>query len=230
MEGIVKELVKLNQRDWLDIVAILVPIILSIIIIVQNKIYERKNVELQKRIHNREWSQQYHNEILLLYNTYYEFCDVIISSGFSNHVKGGYVDAASAWINNLGTLKMNIMRRKDLAKLLFEKKNPDLYDAICKCYENENSIIEKYLSYILTGRLLEVSENAWNTVIAGNMLLKYNYALLQQNRNNYENFMKLCQSDELMEIENLLKHDAELHSYDNFDKFFENYFSIDEIS
>lgn len=73
MEGIVKELTKLNQRDWLDVIAILVPIVLSMIIIVQNKIYECRNIELQKRIHNREWSQQYHDEILLLYNTYYEF-------------------------------------------------------------------------------------------------------------------------------------------------------------
>ena len=80
MEDIVKELVKLNQRDLLDIVAVLVPIFLSVIIIVQNKIYEHRNTELQKRIHNREWSQQYHDDILLVYNTYYEFCDVIFNS------------------------------------------------------------------------------------------------------------------------------------------------------
>ena len=68
MEDVVKELVKLNQRDLLDIISILVPIVLSGIIIVQNKIYEHRNVELQKRIHNREWSQQYHDVILLVYN------------------------------------------------------------------------------------------------------------------------------------------------------------------
>ena len=44
MEDIVQELVKLNQRDLLDIISILVPIVLSGIIIVQNKIYEHRNV------------------------------------------------------------------------------------------------------------------------------------------------------------------------------------------
>ena len=42
--------------------------------------------------------------------------------------------------------------------------------------------------------------------------------------------MKLCHSDEMIEIEYLMKKNDELHSYENFDKYFEEYFSIEKLS
>ena len=229
MEDIVKELVKLNQRDWLDIIAILVPIVLSIIIVMQNKIYEHRNAELQKRIHNREWAQQYHDDILLVYNTYYEFCDIIFTSGFSHNVEIGYVNAAIAWINQLQILKMNILRRKDLAKLLFQKKNPEMFNVIDACFNKENEIIDKYIEYISSGKLLEVSENAWDRVMQ-NPLMKYNYSVLRQDQRMYDDFVQLCQKDEFQEIKKLLDDDRKLHEYDNFHKYFEEYFAVDKLA
>lgn len=229
MEDIVQELVKLNQRDLLDIISILVPIVLSGIIIVQNKIYEHRNVELQKRIHNREWSQQYHDDILLVYNTYYEFCDTIFNSGFSYNIEIGNVNAAIAWINQLQILKMNILRRKDLAKLLFQKKNSEMFNVIDACFNKENEIIDKYIDYISSGKLFEVSENAWNR-ITQNPLMKYNYSVLRQNPGMYDDFVQLCQKDELQKIKNLLDDDKKLHEYDNFHKYFEDYFAVDKLT
>ena len=53
MEQIVEQLIKLNKRDLLDIVGILLPIILTVIIIVQNRVYSLRTDALQKQIHNR---------------------------------------------------------------------------------------------------------------------------------------------------------------------------------
>ena len=175
MEDIVKELIKLNQRDCFDIVTIILPILLSIIIIVQNIVYAKRTTALQKMIHNREWAQQYHEDILLLYNTYYEFKDVIQASGFENNVRSGNVNAAFGGINNIQILKTNILRRKDLAKLLFKKKNENLYNIIKKCFEQEIEIIDKYIAYLSSGKLWETSENAWNTVCQVMPAAKYNY-------------------------------------------------------
>ena len=36
MENIVNELIKLNQRDWFDIGTVVIPIILSVLIVIQN--------------------------------------------------------------------------------------------------------------------------------------------------------------------------------------------------
>ena len=230
MGDIVKELIKLNQRDWFDIGTVIIPIVLSFLLIIQNIYYSHRNTSLQKAIHNREWAQQYHGDILLLYNTYYEFIDTVISSGFSNNVRCGNVNPASVWLNNLQNLRMNILRRQDLARLLFERKNPDLYNIIKTCFERENSIIDKYIFYIMSGKLLEVSENAWNTVCQVMPACKYNYTWLLQNKMTYDNFMRLCRSDELIDIEHLIEEDNGLHSYEKFDKYFEEYFSIDKLS
>ena len=201
MEDIVKELIKLNQRDCFDIVTIILPILLSIIIIVQNIVYAKRTTALQKMIHNREWAQQYHEDILLLYNTYHEFIDIIQISGFENNVRSGNVNAAFGWINNIQLLKTTILRRKDLAKLLFKKKNENLYNIIKKCFEQEIEIIDKYIAYLSSGKLLEISENAWNTVCQTVPVAKYNYQWLLQNRNIYYNFMRLCHSNEMIDIE-----------------------------
>ena len=230
MEDIVKELIKLNQRDCFDIVTIILPILLSIIIIVQNIVYAKRTTALQKMIHNREWAQQYHEDILLLYNTYYEFKDVIQASGFENNVRSGNVNAAFGGINNIQILKTNILRRKDLAKLLFNKKNENLYNIIKKCFEQEIEIIDKYIAYLSSGKLWETSENAWNTVCQVMPAAKYNYQWLLQNRNAYDNFIRLCYSNEMIEIEDLMKGNEKLHSYENFDKYFEEFFSIEKLS
>lgn len=229
MENITKELVIMHQRDWLDYFSVLVPILLTIVIIAQNKIYERRNEKLQKDIHNREWSQQYHNEILILYNTYYEFCDTVISSGFSFSVRCGNVNAANALMNQIQILKVTILRRKDLARLLFGKKNPDLFKVIDACFENENSILDRYIRYVSSGTFWRVSENAWNTILPGSLFQRYDYGMLQQNPTAFDNFIKLCRSGELEEIEKLLQKDSDMHSYDKYHSYFEEYFSIDKL-
>ena len=218
MENIVNELIKLNQRDWFDIGTVVIPIILSVLIVIQNIHFARRSAILQKEIHNREWAQQYHENILLLYNTYYEFTDVIVSSGFSNNVRCGNVNAATGWLNNLQTLKTNILRRRDLAKLLFERKNPELYNIIKMCFEGESTIIDKYITYIVSGKLLEISEDAWNTVCQIMTTYKYNYTWLSQNKKEYDKFMRLCHSEELIDIEHAIEKDNELHNYENFKK------------
>ena len=42
MDGIVNELVKLNQKDWFDVLTAVIPILLSVILGIQNIIYERR--------------------------------------------------------------------------------------------------------------------------------------------------------------------------------------------
>lgn len=229
MEELVNELIKMNHRDFFDIIAILGPIILSAIIILQNIVYERRNNKLQKNIHNREWSQQYHNEILLLYNTYYEFCDIIFTSGFSASVEHGDVNSVMTHFNQLQMFKMNIIRRKNLARLLFERSNKPLFEVISKCMDNEITILDKYINYVASGNLYEASENAWNTIFSNDPIQKYNYTILQQDENKYNNFKILCNTDELQEIKSLLAKDNDLHSYDQYDKYFEEYFAIEKL-
>lgn len=79
---------------------------------------------------------------------------------------------------------------------------------------------------------MEISQNAWDTVCQTIPAAKGNYSWLLQseNRNVYNNFMRLCYSDEMKGIEDLLKKNDELHSYKNFDKYFEEFFSVEKLS
>lgn len=232
MDQIVEQLIKLNERDFLDIGEILLPILLTIVIIVQNKIYSDRTDRLEKQICNRDQVSQYQSYILAIYNTYYDFCDTIFTSGFDNNVKNGNVNLANAWVNNLIAMKLSIGRRMDLAKLIFGRSNKELYDIVEERFKLSIEIIDKYMEYINTGNLYRVSENAWKMVIQAYPIVssyKYNYAMLIQNREAYDNFIKLCKSEELEAIQKLVEEHQEKHSYDSFDKYFEEYFSLDEL-
>lgn len=54
MDQIVEQLINLNRKDCLDIVGILLPIILTVVIIFQNRIYSHRTDKLEKQIYNRD--------------------------------------------------------------------------------------------------------------------------------------------------------------------------------
>lgn len=231
MDQIVEQLIKMNSRDLLDIIGIVLPIILTVIIIFQNKIYAQRTDALQKNIYNRDQDNQHQGFLLDIYNTYYDFGETIFTSGFYNNVKCGNVNLANAWVNNLITLKSSIGRNMDLAKLVFGRNNEELYHIVEERFQLSIKIIDKYLYYINSGRLYAVSENAWKMVIHNYPIFInqiYNYAMLMQNKEAYDNFVILCKSEELEEIHYLIKEHQEKHTYDSFDKYFEEYFSLDK--
>lgn len=229
MEQIIEQLIAINRKDFFDIVGVLIPIFLTIIIIVQNIIFSARNEKLQKEISNRDERNRYHMDIMRIYNLYNEFCDCIFISGFFYNVRHGNCNMAIAWMDNLINLRQKIGRTKELAKLIFKRNNPELYDVLDERCNLAIQIIEKYMLYVSSGELYAVSENAWNTVCEMNVINKYNYQWLSQRKNKYDNFMKLCESDSIKAIENLLKEYEEKHSYDNFDKYFEKYISLNEL-
>lgn len=104
-----------------------------------------------------------------------------------------------------------------------------MFKVINACFNREIEIIDKYMAYIFSGKLLGISENAWNR-ITQDPLIKYNYLALQQDQRAYNDFLKLCQSDELKEIKKLLDDDMKSHNYDNYDKYFEEYFAVDKLA
>ena len=120
MDQIIEQMILLNKKDWLDIIGTTLPILLSVVIIVQNRVFSYRTNKLEKYIYNRDQINRYHDDILAIYNTYYEFCDTIFASGFCNSVETGNVNIANAWINNLNNMKMFIGKKQNLSKLLFQ--------------------------------------------------------------------------------------------------------------
>ncbi len=143
MDQIVEQLIQINTKDWLDIVGIILPILLTIIIIFQNKIYSHRTDVLEKKIYNSDQINRYYNYILDIFNTYNDFCDTIFRSGFDDNVKSGNVFLANTWVNNLISMRITIGRNLDLAKLIFGQSNKELYCMIEERFELAMEIISK---------------------------------------------------------------------------------------
>ncbi len=233
MDEIVKQLIELNKKDWLDIVGILLPLVLTVVVIFQNRIYSKRTDDLQKAIHNSEQKNRYHDDIFKIYSTYYSFCDVIFQSGFAFNVRRGDIYLANTNLNNVVSLRLTLGRNLDLAKLIFEKSNNFLYKIIEDRIILEMEIIDLYLKYINDGILFEVSEGAWNVIAPIGVIspiIRYNYNSLMSVKEKYDAFLKLCESDEIKKIEKLSKELEDKHNYDDYDKYFEEYFSLNVLS
>lgn len=228
MEQIINELNQLNKKDLLDIISIMAPIILSIIVAFQNNKFNKTNENLQKQIHNNEQNMQYHNDILTIYNTYNEFCNVIINFGFYEAVKTGNVNYAYNSVVNLNNLKNNIVSRKNISKLLFQHSDNDLYKVIEDRFDLAISIIDKLLEYMNSGKMYNISEQAWDTIISAgqiNPMMKYDYSQLK-NTESWDRFKKLCNDDDVQDIDKDIDKYKTMHKYDMYDKYFEKYIGL----
>lgn len=232
MDEIVEQMIYLNKKDLWDVAGILLPILLTIVIIIQNKMYSKRTDDLQKRIHNIEQKNQYHDDILRIYGTFYQFCDEIIGSGFAHNVKCWDINSAYKQIDKVNFLRLSIGRNLDLAKLIFGKSNQELFDIIDTRIKLETEIIDGYLKYINDGVFSAVATKAWAAVVPVNEfspITKYDYNQLMQVPNKYEVFLKMCESDEIKEIEKMTEDLIKKHEYDNYDKYFEEFFSLNEL-
>lgn len=227
MEQIIEQLIKLNKKDVWDVLGTVVPTLISIVMVLQSNQISKLENKLQKSVHNRDEVNCYRDEIMRIYNIYYEFCDCILETGFARCVREGNVNMAWSWMNNLSTLRKIVGRTDNLAKILFKKKDKGLYDVVHKRFDLAMRIIEMYMNYISSGKMLSVSENAWDVICMNNTVVKYNYQRLTPKQ--YDDFMKLCASEDIQKIDEKLKEYEELHSYEQFDVHFERYISIHEM-
>ena len=235
MKDIVIAIEKINTRDLLDYLSVVVPAIFSFVLILQSIIFHKKDMGLHKEIHDRDealqkeidrreqWIQN-QNNILLIYGTYYEFCETIILSGFENEVNRGNVYYAFSCLNNLNVLRMKLCKRLDLSRLLFSKNDRDLFNIIDERFQLGISIIEKYMNYCTSGRLQEVSQHAWENIGIGNSIFVGDYSSLPKDKN--DDLIKLCRGEEIVEIETMIDRYREMHKYEEFDVFFEKYIAL----
>lgn len=226
------EIVCTRYESTLSIVvnsmSIIMPIILSSIVIVQNFIYNKRNEKLQQEIHNRDVRLRKHDDILSIYSVYYEFIDKIYVSRFKDEVRRGNVYFAMNYNYNLIYLRQNILKTLDLASLLLRRSDEELFEIIKERFQLAVKIIDKYLSYI-KDNLNITSQKAWDCMSSSYNIQTYNYIELYQNQNALEIFLKICETDETKEIEKLLKQYSELHEYSKFDVYFEKYLGMQEL-
>lgn len=217
------------EKTLLDYVATFLPILLSAMLIIQNHIINNRNKKLQKEIHNRDVRLRQHDDILSIYSVYYEFMDLMYTSNFAFEVKQGNVNFVMNFRNTLIQMRTIIFKKLDLAALLFKRSDNKLFTLIEERYKLSIEIIDKYMKYI-NGDFNSVASQAWNKIcIINPNIIQGNYFLLHQNQEISNDFLKMCETNETKELDDLLTKHRDLHTYENYDIYFEKYLGIEEL-
>ena len=217
------------EKTLFDYVSTFLPILLSALLIIQNFIIDSRNKKLQKEIHNRYIRLRKHDDILAIYSIYYDVMSLLYTSNFVFEVKQGNVNYVMNYYNNLFLMKNNILRKLDIANLLFRHSDSELFEVIETRFKLAVEIINKYLAYI-NGNFVNTATDSWNKICKLHPLISpFNYLLLNQNQNILNDFLKMCETDETKELDKLLEQYNEQHSYEKFDIYFEKYLGMEEL-
>lgn len=249
MEEIVQKMDQLimvmNQNSipaWITISGVFVPIILSIAVLLQSCVQNKKNIQLQNQIEqNNERLQkelskheervQMRGDILKMYDDFCFAQSVIVGGSgkihaiFSNFNNDGINIAPDQWINNVNNAANLTCQAVNRAKLLLPSSDENFRKVLEKVYEIIEEIRNRSNLYFRSGRAYSASEDAWNT-ISSRGIGRHDYYTLMNNPLLYDNFLKLCVNDSTNEIEQLIKELRPLFDYDKFDKYFEPYLQM----
>lgn len=252
MEEIVQKMDQLimvmNQNSipaWITVLGIFVPIILSIIVLLQSCIQNKKNIQLQEQIEQnserlqKELSEheervQMRGDILKIYDDFCFAQSVIVGGGgkihvifsnFNNYGTNNILNIPTQWINDVNRAINLVSQAVNKSNLLLPSSDEDLRKILEETYEKIKAIRDKADFYFRSGRAYSVSEAAW-TAIAPYNIGRHDYYTLMNNPPIYENFLKLCANDSTNEIEQLIKELRPLFDYDKFDKYFEPYLQM----
>ena len=217
------------EKTLFDYIATCLPILLSALLVAENVVFHYRDKKLQQEIHNRDIRLRKHDDILAIYSVYYEVIDLLYTNNIAVEVKLGNIYYVMNCRFSLSALRSNIIKKLDLASLLLKRSDNELYKNVEARFKLAIEIIDKYLYYI-NGNFTNTSVQAWRQICEiYKSLQQYNYAQLYQNQEAVETFLKLCETSETKEIDNLLEKYKQLHSYDKFDIYFEKYIGMEEL-
>ena len=237
MEEIVQKLDELikavNSNSALDWIAVLIPIALTIVIILQSVFHHRENKKMQQMVSDRDIKAQMHNDFLKIYDDIACAQNIVcITDGKSELILSNFdfnsnLINAPIWVGNLKNAAINVCQAANRARILIPEEDKEFCEVITNIWEKYKELTFKIASYFDSGKAFDKSQDAWNTINKRYTIPIGNYSAFAINRNACDDYIKLCATTETEEINKLIKDFAELLEYENFDKYFEKYLRID---
>ncbi len=227
----------------IEILGVFVPILISILLLLQDRRYNKRNIELQKQIEQsneklqRELSLrdeyiQMREEFLKIYDDFCLFQRVIgyasmqVHIIFSNYSTYGGTTAPLQWINQLNDATNAVVQATNRATLLLPSSDQKFKQILQDVLNKAETLNCKVSSYYNSGLAYSVTENAWNTICPSQGIQKYDYQTLTSNYFAYDSFIKLCTTPSTKEIESIISELLQQFEYDRFDKYFEPYLQM----
>lgn len=213
----------------ISIIAIAVPIALTIVSIVQAIVQNKQSRNLQKLIHNNEINLQSRENILQIYNSFVNALGIVCQGQNKVEYIFSNPNSTDKWLNDLISANNSLTLVMNQAELFFRRSNPDLIIILKKCKESFRNLFQSISSYANDGQLLMVQNQAWNTISLTFGIPFGNYWLLQQNNMAMQQFLQLNTTDETKKIQKEIDEFISLFQYDKFDIYFEEYLSIQKV-
>lgn len=234
MEEIVRELQKIseillqNQTPvWLTYLSSLGPLILTGISVFIACRQHKQNQNLQKQIANRDSANLLRQNVLEVYNAYFNGLRVV------DQAVGNVVDVFASpqslqqWTFELQKAHETMSCSYNQAKLMFD--DVQLLQALETSFNNFNDLYICVNQYYHSGLPIVVMNNAWAAVSLKYMINAGDYVTLSQNIQAMEEFWGLCDNRHIQDIRSLMKTFKVSVEDKTFDEHFKKYIRMNQL-
>lgn len=210
------------------------PIVLSIVVIVQNIIYNKQNQEVQMQISDREINLKFYDSILNIYNIYTQGFYKLIDLNTDTIIYNIEDDYFYKYVLNKTKegleFSYKIINALNQSKLLFNMYDKKIIERLEELQKIYCDFLYKYSNIIYDGTLVNTVKNAWDKVVLLYPEIQIgNRDMLSKNNVASKLFKELCTTEEIKEINELFEKYKENMNYDNFDILFEKYLNFENI-
>lgn len=190
---------------WIVAFGALSPFALTVIIIIQNFYFDKRNKEMQKTIYDNNVKLKLYESVLSIYNSYLEALYATVH--LENVLKKEWVLPHNIFvcIVNMYEVRKKIYYVYNHSIILFSKKDKEIIDILKIIRDKFGELCDLTALYHDSG------------VYTGEI----GPSLMQCIRH--------CTPEEATELQKKIKEFEELLSYENFDRYFEPYLSFEEF-
>ena len=234
MEEIVQELRKIsevflqNQNPvWLSYLSSLGPLILTGISVFIAYKQHKQNQNLQKQIANRDSANLFRQNVLEVYNAYFNGLRVVylaignIANIFSTK------QSLQQWTCELQKAYDTINFSYNQAKLMFD--DAQLLRSLETSLKRFNDLYIRVEQYYNSGLAFSAIEKAWSVIDYEYGIKNSDYGTLLKNITAMEEFLKLCDNRHTQDIRKLMEAFEASMEDENFDKYFKKYIRINPL-
>lgn len=226
----IKKILQTNvEPPYLTVITGIIPLILTGISVFSAIIQYKQSVKLQKEIHNRDARMQREENVLQIYNAFFN-AQGVVSMGNQN-LAGTFAnpDGLNRWLTDLGNASTAICQATNQVNLFFRKSDAEFVMMLENCRDKFIEFQKDIWEYVNSGKAQSDYNNAWNIIgpQMGNVV--WNTLSLWQNPQLFKQFIQLCDTDDVKRLKKQGDDFLACLSYEKFDCYFEKHLNFDKL-
>lgn len=212
---------------WFTYLTALGPLVLTGISVFIAWIQHKQNQNLQKQIANRDASNLLRQNVLEIYNAYFNGLRVVsLASGNVADVFSS-TQSIQLWAKELQSAYEQISCHYNQAKLMLD--DTQLLDVLKSSFDKFNDFYGCVSRYYQSSLPIETINNAWSGISSRYRINGGDYVTLSQNSLATEEFLKLCENRQTQDIQRSIDVFRQSLQDENFDDYFKKYIRMNSL-